>query len=319
MVLGISRGSTWISKSWIDHNARRFGSRFLKQRTQNRMHWGWSIQPDSARGETDPGEEEKLQQKHPQKHGQNWQNQSKKQGKTRKTPLICFLKTRIEEAPILPYSSYHGSQKMLEFGRVEGLEFSWFGTHFLLTRGLKRYTSTLSLASTILWGPFHQPFPVSGFWVQDIHSQTMGFWSCYSTKFLHGHGPRFHGCRHFRKFFVRKSDHPSCSERLVTSSCRWIGSLVRREICKVGPTFQKSIQKCITQQKQVESLCSILERAPILGYITFRKQKTAKDKKVWRNPTSLEATAMADQLAALPGSSANIREPWGNRWWKKPF
>lgn len=53
--------------------------------------------------------------------------------------------------------------------------------------------------------------------------------------------------------------------------------------------------------------------------ITFRKQKTAKDEKVWRNPTSLEATAMADQLAALPGSSANIREPWGNRWWKKPF
>ena len=58
---------------------------------------------------------------------------------------------------------------MLEFGRVEGLEFSWFGTHFLLTRGLKRYSSTLSLASTILWGPFRQPSPVSGFWVQEIH------------------------------------------------------------------------------------------------------------------------------------------------------
>lgn len=64
---------------------------------------------------------------------------------------------------------YHGSQKMLEFGRVEGLEFSWFGTHSLLTRGLKRYSSTLSLASTILWGPFRQPSPVSGFWVQEIH------------------------------------------------------------------------------------------------------------------------------------------------------
>lgn len=147
---------------------RRFGSRFLKQRTQNRMHWGWSIQPDSARGETDPGEEEKLQQKHPQKHGQKWQNQSKKQGKTRKTPLFLFFEDANWRST--DFFFYHGSQKMLEFGRVGGLEISWFGTYFLLTRGLKRCTSTLSLASTILWGPFHQPSPVSGFWVQDIHS-----------------------------------------------------------------------------------------------------------------------------------------------------
>ena len=93
----------------------------------------------------------------------NDKTNQKSKGKPGKPHCFCFLKTRIEEAPIFFF--YHGSQKMLEFGRVGGLEISWFGTHFLLTRGLKRCTST-----TILWGPFHQPSPVSGFWVQDIHS-----------------------------------------------------------------------------------------------------------------------------------------------------
>ena len=67
MVLGIIGLSTWITKSWIDHRHRRFGSPFgatfwsqLKLSTFSVVwHWnpGRSIQPDSARGETDPGEE----------------------------------------------------------------------------------------------------------------------------------------------------------------------------------------------------------------------------------------------------------------------